>query len=106
MQQHPAGARVVLPADIDEVGAGDVFRVRAAAPPEQADEGLAAVGFLQRLAHGLRGHPGTEYRGGGGGDAGIHRDQVRDETDDHFLAGGEAEFLLDLRRGGGAFGTP
>ena len=36
-------------------------------------------------------------RGGGGEDAGIDRDEVGDEREDHLAISGEAEFLLDFR---------
>ena len=86
----------MLPADVDEVGASDIFRIRTAATTEEADEMGVAVGVGKCGSDGVGRYTIPQLCGGGGDDAGVHRNEVREETDSDFFPGGEAELLLDF----------
>jgi hypothetical protein len=82
------GAGVVSPADVDEVGADDVFGIGAMVLTEETDEGLVGVGLFQSGIDLLRSDVLGEFDEGGGADAGVDGHEVGDEGEGDGLAGG------------------
>lgn len=83
-----------MPADVDEIRAGDIGGICADALAEQADEGLVRVGGLQRVCDGVEAT--RKICVDSGVDAAGDGDEVGGECDLDVDSGGEGEFLLDL----------
>ena len=95
-EDEAVGAGVDLEADVDEICMGYVFGIGWISRTEEADEGCVGVGALEGGLDVMRGDVFLKFYGGGGGDAGVDGDEVGEEGDGDFLAGGEGEFLFDF----------
>ena len=84
------------PADVDEVGADDVFGVGAMVLTEETDEGFVSVGLFESGVDLLRSDVLGEFDERGGTDAGVDGHEVGDEGEGDGLTGGEIEFLADF----------
>jgi hypothetical protein len=86
----------VGPADVDEVGADDVFGVGAMVLTEETDEGFVRVGLFESGVDLLWSDFLGEFDERGGADAGVDGHEVGDEGEWDGLASGEIEFLADF----------
>lgn len=84
------------PADVDEVGADDVFGVGAMVLTEETDEGFVRVGLFESGVDLLWSDFLGEFDERGGADAGVDGHEVGDEGEWDGLASGEIEFLTDF----------
>ncbi len=84
------------PADVDEVGADDVFGVGAMVLTEETDEGFVSVGLFESGVDLLWSDVWGEFDERGGADAGVDGHEVGDEGEGDGLASGEIEFLADF----------
>lgn len=96
LENEASGAGVVVPTDVDVIGAGDVFGVGGDSSSAKPDEGGLGIGLLQGFPN--FGEVVGEFGEGGGTDPGGDGNEVGDEGDRDFFAGCFSEFLLDFRK--------